>query len=493
MSDIPERPASEAGARGPVLACVGAFAVILLFKGLVPPDSDTPWHLAQGRILLRRWADGHLGLHAGDAFSWTARDVPWQSNAFAFDALLAACYDIAGWIGVVVLRAALLAALVALAWAVTRHGGAGRWARAGAVWASVVFVIPLSAMRPQLVTFVLLLVCLELTGRALDRKGWPSPVLVLLALAVAVSAWAFLHGAVIAGVVAVVAACVGDVLDRRSWRWPAATATVAVVASCLSPRGIGVWTYALRTSGESAQEGIQEWQPPSLGRVDDLLAMAFLLIVVAFALRSHVLATSRFRWRLLAPGLVLTVLAFQAVRNHPLALLALLPFTARMLGAAGAWLGGREGAPRLHPGRALGAMTIGALLGGVVQTGSLPVEPNPLRSPKFPGAAAAALPGGCRLLNEYNDGGYLIFVRPDVPVSQDGRNDLYGPRRLQEQEDLLNERDPERAAASLRRLGVTCVMLRTDRGLAQALAGDPAHEWRRIGGDGSVDAWSRWP
>ena len=70
----------------------------------------------------------------------------------------------------------------------------------------------------------------------------------------------------------------------------------------------------------------------------------------------------------------------------------------------------------------------------------MPVRPNPLRSPEFPSVAAAALPGGCRLLNEYNDGGYLILVRPDVPVSQDGRNDLYGPRRLQEQEDVLNDR-----------------------------------------------------
>jgi hypothetical protein len=473
------------GDRGPVLACVGAFVVIALFKGLVPPDGDTPWHLAQGRMLLRRWGDGDLGLHVGDVFSWTARGVPWQSNGWAFDALLAAFYDVGGWIGVVVLRLALLAAIVALSWAATRHAGAGRWARAGAVWVTVAFVIPSSAVRPGLITFVLLLLCLELTGRALDRDhGSPAGVLALLA--VAFSAWAVLHGAVVGGVVAVAAACAGEVLDRRSWRWPAVTAVVAVVASCLSPRGPAIWTYALRTSGDSAREGIQEWQPPSLGRGQDVLVMGFLLLVVAYAL------LSRSRWRLLAPGLVMTALAFQAVRNQPLAMLALLPLTAQMMSAAGAWLGRREVALRLHPGRALGAMTIGALLGGVIQTGSLPIHANPLGSSKFPDTAAA-LPGGCRLLNEYNDGGYLIFVRPDVPVSQDGRNDLYGPERLEWQEDLLNERDPARAAEALRRLEVTCVLLRSDRRLAQALGEVPGDEWRLEARDERDQVWVRTP
>lgn len=493
VSHRPEGPASVPGDQGPVLACVGAFAVLFLFKGLVPPDTDTPWHLAQGRMLLRRWADGDLGMHAGDTFSWTARHVPWQSNGWAFDALLAGFYQVGSWLGVVVLRAALLGSLVALSWAVTRHGGAGRWARAGAVWVTAAFIVPSSAMRPQLVTFVMLLVALEVTGRALDRGARSAPAVVLVVLAATVSAWAVLHGAVIAGVVAIVAACAGEVVDRRTWRWPGLTAFVAVVASCLTPRGLGVWTYALQTSGDSAREGIQEWQPPSLGRGQDVLITTFLVIVVAFALLSRVSATSRIRWRLLAPGLVLTALAFQAVRNQPLALLALLPFTAQMLSAAGEWLGRRKVVPLLHTGRVLGAMTIGALLGGAIQTGSLPTQPNPLRSPEFPAVAAAALPGGCRLLNEYNDGGYLILVRPDVPVSQDGRNDLYGPRRLQEQEDLLNVREPERAAASLRRLGVTCVLLRADRGLAQALAGSPGGEWRRLGRDGPVEAWTRAP
>jgi len=491
--------------RGPRLACAGAFAVLVLFKGLVPPDSDTPWHLAHGRMLLHRWAMGDLGLHPRDTFSWAASGVPWRSNAWAFDALLAAFYNVGGWLGVVVLRAGLLGAIVGLSWAVTRHGRAGPWARAGAVWVTAVFILPFSAMRPQLVSFILLLLGLELSGRVFDRDRRPSPGLPrgprggfcsgspvppLVVLAGTVSLWSSLHGAVVAGVVAITAACIGEAVDSRAWRLPALTAVVAVVGSVLSPLGLSVWSYALRTSGASVKEGIQEWQPPSLWRAEDVVITTLLVVAVAYALHSRHSATNRSRWRHLGPALVLTALAFQAVRNEPLALLALLPFTARMLSSLCAALDRRGWAPRVHPGRALGAMTLGALLGGAIQTGSLPIHANPLSSPRYP-RLASALPGGCRLLNEYDYGGYLIFVRPDVPVSQDGRNDLYGSGRLQEQEVLLNERDPEQATAALRRLGVTCVLVRADRGLTQALG--LADGWRRTAGDGAAEVWIRTP
>ena len=484
---------------GPVIGCVGAFAVVLLFKGIVPADTDTPWHLAQGRLLLRRWASGDLGVDGADTFSWTARGVPWHSNAWGFDAALAGTYDVGGWIAVAGLRFLLLAALVALAWAVTRHGGAGRWARAGSVWVAALLVVPSGAMRPQLVSFVMLLACLELTGLALDgggperagggRPAWRSSSLPpLVALAATVSLWAALHGAVVAGVVAVVATCAGEVVDRRALRLPALTASVATLASCLSPLGVRVWSYALETSGASAQERIQEWQPPSLGRGQDVVISGVLLVMAASALALPSAATGRRRWRLLAPALLLTLLAFQAVRNEPFALLALLPFTTRALSAAGAWLERRGRALPVHPGRALGAMTVGALLGGSIQAGSLPFHPDPLGSSEYP-QVATALPSGCRLLNEYDFGGYLILVRPDVLVSQDGRNDLYGPRRLEDQERLLGEGDPDRAVAWLERLGVTCILLRSERGLASALRDGIG--WRQVGGRDDVEAWVR--
>ena len=65
--------------------------------------------------------------------------------------------------------------------------------------------------------------------------------------------------------------------------------------------------------------------------------------------------------------------------------------------------------------------------------------PRPMPSTTFPVRTTAAIPAGCRLLNEYDQGGYVIDHRwPDVLVSEDGRNDLYGETALVAQNTALN-------------------------------------------------------
>lgn len=318
--------------RGPLIACVGAFAVLALYDGLVPPDSDTPWHLAYGRLLIDRWADESFGIHVEDVFSWTARGSPWHPNAWLFDAVLAGSYETGRWVGVAALRLALLAGIVVLAWRRTARSDAGGWARAGAVWVAMPFVIPWSAARPQLTSFVLLLAALEMTASVLDAeedarsaaastRTWKAnPVLLrLAALAITVSFWALLHGAVVAGVVAIVAACAGDVLDRRKWGRAVLTAVVVLLASLATPSGISTWTHAFLTSRDSAQEMIMEWQRPSLERPEDVVFTLLLMALLVAGLSLPGPSGARFSWRLLGPGLLLALLALQAVRNRPMA------------------------------------------------------------------------------------------------------------------------------------------------------------------------------
>jgi len=65
--------------------------------------------------------------------------------------------------------------------------------------------------------------------------------------------------------------------------------------------------------------------------------------------------------------------------------------------------------------------------------------PRPMPGTTFPVRATAAIPAGCRLLNEYDQGGYIIDHRwPDVLVSQDGRNNLYGESELFTENGVLN-------------------------------------------------------
>ena len=475
---------------GPRLACVGAVAVMALFRGLIPADSDTPWHIAEGRLLLRRWGDGRWELGRSDSFSWTARGDSWHPNSWAFDALMGALYDAGGWFALALLRVALLAAMVVLAWRYSRWAGAGGWARAGAVWICALFVIPTGALRPQLATFVIVLAGLELTQRILSSRSGPE-VPLLVGLAALMSAGSMLHGGVIAAVAVVGAACAGHVLDTRRWRLPALVTALAFAGSCLSPLGLTVWTYAVRTGGDSRRQGIDEWQPPSLHQLGDVAMVALLLAIVGWAVwRLRPDASGR-RWALVAPAILTTALTFMAMRNATFALLSSVPILAALLSRAGEVLGRRELRIPMRPGMALAAMTIGGILGGAIQTGEFTLDPDPLDSTEYPSAAARALPADCRLLNEYHFGGYLILVRPDIPVSQDGRNDLYGTERLLQQRALFADGDPATAPANLSRAGITCVLAEPDRPLLRALGRDPA--WRRAAADATAQAWVKMP
>ena len=485
MTDAAESADVERSS-GPLAACAGAFLVVLLFHGVVPTDPDTPWHIAQARLMLHRWSDGHFTVNARDAFSWTAFGHRWHPNGWGFQAVLGVFYDVAGWPGVALLRALLLGALVVVAWRFSDRLEAGRWARAGAVWVAMVFVVPWATVRPQLVSFVLLVVCLDLTARALDSSRAPpgdgngsdtSPLVAHLVLAATIALWAALHGAVVAGVVALVIMCAGEAMDRRSWQRPLLTASVCVVASLASPYGVSLWSYAVSNTKESENLHIEEWRAPSITRGSDVAVMILLLGVAVVAVVLALRSGRGFGWRLLLPALVLTAFTLQGIRNQPFALLALLPFGAHALTAAGSALASHGWTLPMHPGRAVAAMSLGALLGGAIHLGASPLDVDPMQSPDYP-QVAKALPSGCRLLNEYDFGGYVILARPDVPVSQDGRNNLYGPTNLHRQELLLEDARPGNADMELRRLGITCVLAHEGRGLLASLAGLPG--WRRL-------------
>ncbi len=96
-------------------------------------------------------------------------------------------------------------------------------------------------------------------------------------------------------------------------------------------------------------------------------------------------------------------------------------------------------------------------------------------APQFPEDLVAAIPQDCRLLNEYELGGFIIDRRwPEVLVSQDGRADLYGLDRLVEQEQWLGSTD----VAAVEEQGIGCVLAESTRPLVTELAGRP--DWAEV-------------
>lgn len=476
--------------RWAVAAGTGAFLITAGYHGLAVDDSDTPWHVADGNLILHRLGTGVFGPIRTDPFSWTARGRPWHPNAWAFDTLTALAYRAGRWTGVGVFRVVLLAALAAATWWATARLATTWWPRVAAVLLAASFVAPFAVLRPQLASYLLLPVTLVIAGQVLDGRR---PVWGLGALAVLFSLWADLHGVVVAGVIAVGAAAAGYALERRdrqSLTRAALVGGVCLAASCTTAYGWSVWTYAVTT--RHASRNIIEWQHPSWHSSSDVTLFTVIAIAALWAL-----ARRPVPWRDLLPMVAMTVLALDAVRNEPLAVIAALPLFAATIDWAGSQARARIPArlldapsPRaraLSPSIAFASIVvIGLAVDLFLDHGASGLDPTRLRPGAFPTVSAAALPAGCRLLNEYDQGGYLILARPDIPVSQDGRNDLYGAGFVDAQGQLLAGAG---GTPALDRLGVTCVLAAPDRGIIPELAASGA--WHRAGADRLAEAWVR--
>jgi hypothetical protein len=181
------------------------------------------------------------------------------------------------------------------------------------------------------------------------------------------------------------------------------------------------------------------------------------------------------RWRrpdILLPLVLLTALTVDALRNGPLLVVGGVGEVALGLSVLRA--------PAIENRRAFAVLALAGWAAVTVPLARFAAEEaGKPRASDFPASAIRAIPPHCRLLNEYHHGGYIIWTRPDVPVSQDGRNDVYGTRLLGEELDVLEDK-PTAAAARMRLddWRVDCVLAFKSRPLASDLARSPG--WRLV-------------
>ncbi len=129
-------------------------------------------------------------------------------------------------------------------------------------------------------------------------------------------------------------------------------------------------------------------------------------------------------------------------------------------------------------GRRSGELTTAlAIVAGLLAVLALPTlgHAGEVDAAAVPVHAIDAIPAGCTLFDDYNLGGWVIERRwPEVAVSEDGRNDMYGTAVLRPQFDLMRGKVP--AEATLDSMGVDCVLVQPDRELTAELRTSPA--WR---------------
>ncbi|MCP2328428.1 hypothetical protein HDA40_006935 [Hamadaea flava] len=436
-----------------------AFLPLAIFRAGLLAESDTFWQI---RVGLDTLTTGRIP--QSDTYSWTLAGTPWQPNSWAFDVLLALAYR-GGGLPIVAFTGALVIPLIAL----TVGLAARRLGAQPKITLLVLLygVIPLTAflsVRPQIVDYavvplLILLVDVLMRGSTTKARWWA-----VAGLGLTQAAWVNLHLAAPLGVAVVAAAGIGHVIQERSAatvRALAAGLLTTAICSLASPYGWHVVQIAGAVRASSAY--VVEWAPfdPTVVTSDLLLLLAVGAAYAAWRLRAY------------AYLLVLVLLipaGLYALRMLPIAVVAGLPILARIADAS----------PRrdayLRSRSPLVWLAVSGLLAAevVLAAGKLPT----LGTPDYPVAAIQAMPTGCRLFNGYQLGGPVILLRPDVPVSQDSRSDLYG-RTL-----LAAANDTEFGPDGLRRLdadGITCVLVTPSTPLGRSLR--TADGWTTIGGD----------
>jgi hypothetical protein len=456
-------------------------------------QTDLWHHLARGREMLLTHQ-----LVNRDLFTFTVGGEPLRDVNWLWQLAFYGLHQLGGLALLQTVNAALMALciglLVRLAW---RRSGSLAAAALGS-GAAVLGLWQLILVRPQTVSLVLFVVLVDVLERARANPRWLALPPVLVAL------WANLHGAFPMGVAITGLYLLGDVVERRTLRWPVAVAGAATIAAMLiNPYGPAVFYYVTQTAGRASSRRIEEWLPPSFSGLPGLTLLGLSAVMLFLILRSP----RRMTWPERLMLAVLTPLAFSSVRMLAWWLLAVVPVLAAHLAALRPELADAPGDERPAFGPALMCLVMAGL--AVVTTPWFdrinPVMRVPgrahrteqdleqvarhLRSP--PAADGASEPR--RLFARLEWGEYFSFaLSPGWKVFMDGRIEIIPADVFTEYETVTAGRPGW--SAILQRYRVGCLVL--DRsGLNRALIAevqrDPA--WRETLRAGDAVVFERHP
>jgi tetratricopeptide (TPR) repeat protein len=438
-------------------ASVACFAFLL---ALFPLQSyDTWWHLANGREI----AQGR-GIPRTNLYSFTEPNHPVTPTHWLFGLGSYLLHAIAGVNGLVVAKAALVAAAFTLAFALARRRGAGRIAAAAVVALGIVASRRRFLERPHIFTMLGLAAFAYLIHVYRERNSEGSggvreafrsilakPNRPVLALALLAALWANLHAGCLFGVGLVGMAAAGELLTWLVRRGKpdsgadaalrrgvvlSAAAFVCAVFVMISPAGFTVYTYNLWHVGLAAVVPLKEFRAAT-----PLAQPVFYLLV---ALGAGALVFDRKRTRAgdaIAFG-VFALLGVYAVRGIPNFALVAAPVMAPALTRS--W-GKLRADARIEktalfidrlPASALSLSLIVLPFAATFASGkykiALGVEPGlvPERAAEFVEREVA---GERAVFNDLAAGGYLAWRwHPRRGIFIDGRTNAYPPELFQE-------------------------------------------------------------
>jgi hypothetical protein len=442
-------------------ALIAAFALLIMaVHAEVPTNTDIYWGARAGGVLLDI---GHLP--RSDTWSWTAYGHSWTPNSWGWNVVLALVYRSMGVVGFWVLGAALCLALASVVVLLAQRIGASPLPTI-TVFVPVAMFGTVSVPRAETLSTVVIPLLPVLTSVAL-RGGRRASTRAIALLALLEVAWVNLHGAALigpgfvgAGALAIIARSGNR--DRSMLLRRGAVATALTAACTLgTPFGVGLWTHAMDVRRASVGL-ISEWMPVGFGDLTREAGLVLVVVAPLLALRSW----RRGRPEVAAAVLLLAVSGATAIRFLPMLVVVAAPELASLISGA-----------RVRAGiyKIIAAFMAIVLCALVVRDRGDIRSPGLIVSPKL----VDALPHGCRLLNDDVVGSAVILFRPDIRVSLDGRNDMYGRAVLLEVLHMFDDRPGTEAALDRNHVG--CVLGPSHTRLVERLSRDPG--WRVVDHD----------
>ncbi len=429
----------------PALTLLGVLAVAISRAARPLTNPDTYFHLRFGAEFLAGWSLRDPGSVSTSA----TRD--WLPTQWLPQVLMAAIEDRVGLPGVAWLSGLQLVALVlAVAWVCRR--------RADLVVVAVLTALvlwacwPALSMRPQVLSYAFMALTVHAWWQAALTGSRPWLLVPLTWW------WAMWHGmwpfALVVGAVGVAAAVL-----HRGLRAAELPRQVAVLAACaasaaVTPVGPALYGAVLTVAGRGRFFG--EWAAPDFtsptGAALIILAAPALLIVLR---KGGSWPTVLF----LGLGLGL---ALYSNRTLPLTAVTLAPVTAQALQSL--IPGDRLPPARRETGWALGAAALALAVLAVLVPRT--AAETPVKAP-WVDDRLSALPAGTTVLNDWGDGGYVMWAYPQLDLVMHGYGDTFTTEELERNTDILGL---DRGWQDLvRATGAEVAFLRTDHRLTAAL------------------------
>lgn len=414
------------------LALLGFFEITSL---------DTWFHLKEGELYVTTHS-----LPAQDPFAFTTQGREWVKYSWLADVLFYVTYAAAGFPGLILLRLAILFLLCYVLYRLLR--GCGLPPLAAVL---LVFVASLSLrfrlfIRPELLSFLLLLTVMAILLRLREARPWVAYGLVPVQIA-----WINVHGSYVFGIGLPVLVLLANLmpwacalpgwnslrLDRTRMRHLAAAVACLPLASLLNPQGVSMLLFPFRQSRmirlTQFPEWMGVWKLPGIDPVWWEPVIILGIVLLAFAAVALMLWDRERRFDPVGWGIILSMGIYAIFRNRaipyfvlavlPLLALALVRVAGHLSDAATGW-----SAKRLERVGIVACLVV--LSASIVDQAFLTKRFPPglgVAPHFFPEDAATFMERNRldgRVFNSYQFGGYLMWRRwPANQVFIDGRYD----------------------------------------------------------------------